>query len=451
MQNTQTLTKQHIEATHYDIIIAGGGVIGCSAAIAIANESAKAQGRHTHTYKIAIVEAHKDIPRARQDPNTRAALNTGYQSTQHPSFDARVVALAEQSYQQLIGFGVEVDDAAVDMCPIQHIHVSDKGRIGQTQLHTPDDSAALGYVVALEQLGKQLLNQVDAHPSIDYFAPSRIQDLEQTQTHINITTSDGQQLSAALLLIAEGANSSTKQHLNIKNTVEQYGQTAIITNIKTQVPHCNWAYERFTAQGPIAFLPMNLSLGSSMSNKTGGQMSVVWTINTDKVDEIMTLPKADFLQKLQGLFSDKLGKFTECSQPVSYPLSLTTAQRYTHHRVICLGNAAQSLHPIAGQGFNLGVRDIKALVDVLFKHTTTAANKIDSACFDDLGGYKQIQAYCKLRDHDKSAVIAATDSLVRLFSNHHLPLVIGRNLGLIGLNNSHTAKSLLTRFAMGER
>jgi 2-octaprenyl-6-methoxyphenol hydroxylase len=279
-------------------------------------------------------------------------------------------------------------------------------------------------------LGRQLQKQIKQFKNIDLYQPDKITSIIQSQSSISCQC-ETVNLQASLLLIAEGAQSNTKSLLNIGNQVEDYHQTAIIANVEAQRAHQNQAFERFTSQGPLALLPMN--------GGAGKRLSMVWTLDSEQSDDVLQLSQRAFLNKLQTLFSDKLGRFVACSERVSYPLKLVTANDFIHHRTICLGNAAQSLHPIAGQGFNLGVRDIEALIKTL----TTGQYS--------LGSFQHLGQYRALREADKQSVIGATDGLVRVFSNQYLPFVIARNLGLLGLNHAPLLKQQFVNFAMGER
>jgi 2-octaprenyl-6-methoxyphenol hydroxylase len=241
-------------------------------------------------------------------------------------------------------------------------------------------------------------------------------------------------LEAKLVIIAEGAQSPTRSLFKLSHEVAAYEQSAIIANVLCQCPHQNRAFERFTSQGPIAMLPMQ--------TEAGNQMSLVWTAQTEKATSIMALSDKDFLQTLQKLFGDKLGKITAASPRHTYPLKLLRTPVFSAHRVICMGNAAQSLHPIAGQGFNLGVRDIDAFLQCIEQQ---AVNRSDPGAFEITHLYK------KLREKDKNSVIQATDGLVRIFSNQYFPLVMGRNISLFALNHAPALKDKLASFAMGKR
>lgn len=408
----------------YDIVIAGGGIVGCAAALALSNAT---------SYSIAVIEAFETEAKAENNEKVKKG-ESAKTTIMHPSFDARVVALAKESFKQLNQFGIGLNEQAVDCCPIKHIHVSDRGHLGQVQLqqsNNQDTEDDLGYVVSLAELGQQMLAQLK-HTNVDYLCPEKITSLVRSQDKTDLQLSN-KTISAKLVLIAEGGQSPSREMFGLSASVEEYAQSAIIANVITQLPHNHSAFERFTSQGPIALLPMQTDAGN--------QMSLVWTIDQDKTDDVMALGEAEFLNKLQQLFGDKLGRFQAASTRYAYPLSLMQVKQFAAHRVICLGNAAQSLHPIAGQGFNLGIRDIKGLLDILVGKGKEA----------DPGEFSVINAYKKVRTQDKESVIAATDALVRVFSNQYLPFTIARNLSLIALNHNSALKNSLASFAMGER
>ncbi|MFC3120921.1 FAD-dependent monooxygenase [Agaribacter flavus] len=391
-----------------DIIIAGGGVVACVAALAISKLT---------DFSVAIIEKHP--PK---------------QNDLHPSFDAKVIALARQTIKQLSEFDIELND--IDMGLIEAIHISDRKHIGQTHL----DAKKLGFsyfgkVVRLEELGLSLYSQLKSQ-GIDYISPDCITDISVSKEKVTATT-ENHVFSAKLLVIAEGANSPTRDLLKLPVKTYDYQQTAIVSNVRMQMPHNNHAYERFTKYGPLAFLPMQLAKGEHW-------MSVVWTLPNDRTSEILALEEDTFCAQLQSLFGYRLGNIKASSARFSYPLMLKEATSYTHHRVICIGNAAQSLHPIAGQGFNLGIRDV---ANLLISMTT----KNDSGKQASLGSFAQIKHYRVLCDSDKQMTIGATDSLVHMFSNHFEPLVIGRNAGLFALNHSESLKRKFSKVAMGER
>jgi 2-octaprenyl-6-methoxyphenol hydroxylase len=414
-----------VEPSNYDIVISGGGVVGCLMALALAK---------TTDFTVLLLEANAAPPSV------------------SPRFDARVIALASESLNTLASLGIDIDQ--IPYQAIAQIHVSDKGHLGQVRLHASDYGIdALGKVVAIDALGQYLLEEVKTFgEQITYLSPVKIEQVKQSASKADITLSNDASVAARLLIVSDGGQSKTASLLGMQTEIQDYAQSAIITNISTQLAHNNVAYERFTSQGPIAFLPMNVSQkaddtkkpSNRRTNSTSKQhndsraMSIVWCTNTENVDAIMALSEEVFLQKLNTLFGYKLGKLVSCSQRFSYPLALVKNQNFVLNRAESIGNAAQTLHPIAGQGFNLGVRDVEALVSVL----KTAK---DPGSFDVMHKYKQA------RHQDKQASIGITNSLLRIFSNKHFPLVVGRNLALMGLNKSSLLKRQFAHFAMGLR
>jgi 2-octaprenyl-6-methoxyphenol hydroxylase len=401
--------------TDYDIVISGGGVVGCLTAIALA----------THTsFSVLLLEA------------VNISAKPATSASQTKRFDARVIALSADSLSTLETLGVNIDDIVHQT--IEQIHVSDRGHIGQVKLIAKEQGlAALGKVVAIEALGEYLLNMVKSlSGQIEYKCPLKIKNAKQTESNVTLELSDSTEICTKLLVVSDGGQSKTASLVGMQSQLTSYGQAAIITNIKTQLAHENIAYERFTSQGPIAFLPMNI--GASNKTFTQHSMSVVWCLNQQFSEQKLQLSEQDFLQELTSLFGHKLGRLTACSQRYSYPLSLSKSHPFVSYRAISVGNAAQSLHPIAGQGFNLGVRDVAELVKVV-KYAT------------DPGEFAAIQQYKKCRQADKDDTVFATEALVKVFSNQYTPFVIARNLGLFALNSFSGPKHQFANFAMGMR
>jgi len=406
--------KSSKHSAEFDIVISGAGVVGCLTAIALA----------THTsFRILLLEAFDSTAKK---PNNEAEAR----------FDARVVALAGQSLNILADLGLNIEEIAHQA--IEQIHVSDRGHIGQVKLNAKEHNIeALGKVVAIEALGEHLLEKVKRlGVSVQYRCPVNIEQATQSQSEVTLQLSDSTQVATKLLIVSDGGHSKTASLVGMHSQAYSYKQAAIITNIKTQLPHKNIAYERFTSQGPIAFLPMNAANGNGKLDQHS--MSVVWCMHEEYAQEKRSLNEPAFLQELLGLFGHKLGKFEACSARFSYPLSLVKTNSFTAHRALCVGNAAQSLHPIAGQGFNLGVRDVAGLIDVL-KYA------------DDPGDFNVTLQYKKDRQADKDATILATETLVKVFSNQYAPLVLARNIGLLALNGLALPKQRLANFAMGTR
>ncbi len=395
----------------FDLIIAGGGTTGICLALSLLKST---------DLRIAIVESHDD---------------TG--QIPHPGFDSRSVALAAKSIELLEEFGI--DDIATIGCPIQHIHVSDKGHLGQCLIHAEEYQLdAVGRVVELHELGNKLTALIGrADPQrVTWFRPDNISNVSRSKNSVEIETANGQSLSASLLVIAEGGASPTRKLVDMDVEQDAYQQKAIIANVETAKPHQNWAFERFTESGPLAMLPLHKVSGQ----QTNGRCSLVWTVRNPQSQELLAMDEKEFLQALQYEFGSRLGPLLGVGKRESYPLTLVQATHVTGHRVALIGNAAQTLHPIAGQGLNLALRDIDGLVEVI----KAALQKAE-----DIGSYMPLSRYSSLRSEDRTRVISMTDSLVRTFSNQHLPLVIGRNIGLSVMNFVPAVKSLFANHAMG--
>lgn len=392
-----------------DIVIAGGGAIGLSLGLALRQQTG---------YSVTLLEAF--------------AENGG---GAHPGFDARGIALAKYSldFFQALGLGANLANISTD---ITHIHVSDKGHMGQTQLHACDYQVPqLGSVVELQDLGQVLQRACQ-----DQFAikqPCSIKTIDSEQPHLTLTLSDASQLQTRLLVVADGAQSPTSQLLKLGQQKKDYQQYAITANVLTSAPHQHWAYERFTANGPIALLPMS-------QNRSG----LVWTVQPHEVEPLLRCSPQRFLQQLQAAFGYRLGRFTRVGERQSFPLKLTQTEHAPLHRVVVAGNAAQSLHPIAGQGLNLGLRDVQALTTMLAQ---SGGESNPRPSDNDPGMFAGLQQYRAHRMADRKQTIQLTDGLLQLFANESLPKIIARNIGLTAMAFSPMAKQRFAQHAMGWR
>jgi len=393
----------------FDIIIAGGGMAGATAALTMAQLG----------LKIALVEP------------IEPELETS------PSFDQRAVALSAASINiyKTLGIWQRIQPLA---CPINNIHVSDQGHFGFTRLNAADYGVdALGQVIPLDQTGPVLWQVIRQTGNIKTFCPFNIVGIDsipsqQKNSQIEVQISDQQNqqtLTAKLLLAADGTFSSTAKMAGINMTRDSYNQHAVIANISTELAHNNRAFERFTKQGPLALLPL-----------TRNRMSLVWCQNEQNINSTMNDPDMDFIEKLQSAFGYRLGQITKVGERNQYPLALHIPEQAFNGRVLLLGNSAHTLHPIAGQGFNIGLRDIAALFDQVQRA------QVDG---EDIGSQPFLERYVAQRQPDWKQTITATDSLVRLFSNDFLPLIIARNKALCVLNKIPFAKQKLAMAAMG--
>lgn len=392
-------------AHDYDVIIVGGGLVGASFACALADTP----------LRIAVIEA---VP---------------YTAPAQPSFDDRSVALAYASRIILTALRVWPRIAPDDLSPINAIHISDRGRPGSTHLHARDaDTEALGYVVPARVLGAALIAQMRTARNVETLSPANLTALRVEIDAAVATIASGtgtREIRARLVIAADGARSQVRSLLGIEAKTLDYGQTAIVTNALPGLPHKGVAFERFTPSGPLAVLP-----------HTQGRCAIVWSVAPTRAQALLALDDAAFLQALQTEFGSRLGRFSTLGARQSYPLSLTQVAQTVHARVALIGNAAHTLHPVAGQGFNLGLRDVVTLAELV---RDAALNGIDIGHADLLVRYRAWRA------RDTRAMTAFTDGLVRLFSNDRLPLVAARNAALLAIDLVPPAKRALLRRTMG--
>ncbi|GMR00792.1 MAG: 2-octaprenyl-6-methoxyphenyl hydroxylase [Gammaproteobacteria bacterium] len=393
---------------YFDLIIIGGGLAGASLACALKDTS----------LKIAVVEAYE--------------LNTDSQ----PSYDDRTVALSYGSrcIFDAMGLWSSLEPFAE---AINTIHISDRGHFGVSRLTKEQEGVdALGYVLENRDIGQQLYAAIDESSDISLFCPAELTSLQQDatkkegQVSVDIVI-DGklQTLTGALLVAADGNNSQVMQLLNIGSSRKDYAQSALITNITPGKKHENVAYERFTETGPLAFLPM-----------TQNRCSVVWTLSPEQADYLYALDDTDFLAQLQQRFGFRLGQIKKTGKRQIYPLFLQAATQMTQGRVAIIGNAAHSVHPVAGQGFNLALRDVALLSELIVDNKRSGEN---------IGSPAMLQQYVSLREADIKRVYRFTDILVKTFSNSIAPVAHLRSLGLLMVDVLPDIKHQLAIQSMG--
>lgn len=350
-------------------------------------------------------------------------------SATHPGFDARAIALSGGTCQQLQRLGIW--PALADcVTPITSVHVSDRGHAGFTTLEARDyDISALGHVIELHEAGLRLFRLLGEAPGVTLHCPARVTGVERSAEQVTVTLDSGAVLSGQLLVAADGTRSPLAGRCGIEWQQRDYQQVAVIANVATARGHQGRAWERFTEHGPLAMLPMS-----------GKRCSLVWCFPAHRQQEVEQWSDARFCRELQQAFGWRLGQIMHSGVRHCYPLALTRADRCVTHRLALVGNAAQTLHPIAGQGFNLGIRDVVTLAEML-AHAWHAGS--------DTGGSALLSAYQARRAADKTATIGVTDGLVSLFANHWFPLVVGRNLGLMTMEWISPARDALAYRTLG--
>jgi 2-octaprenyl-6-methoxyphenol hydroxylase len=389
-----------------DVLIVGGGLVGSTLAYALAQT------------KISTVLLEERNP----------------SFLEQPSFDDRVTALANGSQRILQGLGLWADLAEV-VEPIKSIHISERGRFGVSRIMAEEEGvSALGYTIENRVLGSTIWSQLSELDSLTCLAPAKLDSVSiGTDEVIAGVQIDGshQEVRAKLVVAADGIKSKVRESLGITALTDVYHQQAVIVNCQTEVPHDGQAFERFTSSGPLAFLPLRR-----------GRVGVVWTLDPEQARIISDLADEEFVAELQKAFGNRLGRIGRVGSRSFYPLTRVRSDTLTSNRAVLVGNAALSLHPVAGQGFNLALRDIAALAEVL-----TAARYANATM--DLGDSSLLGRYQAWRLGDQRRVAKFTHGLVKLFGYKLGPLAITRGLCLMAFDLIPGAKGKLAQQTMG--
>lgn len=397
-----------------DIVIAGGGMVGVSLALQLAQALPS-------TVAITLVEGF-------------ALPAPGAAPQYHPSFDARSTALSFSSYEIYRRMGVW---QALEqwVCPIDSIHVSNRGHFGSTLMQTADCGwPALGYVVENPWLGQALLGALHRQGRVEVLSPARVTALAPANAGIalDVEGAASAHWQARLLVVADGAGSGLRDSLGVTVREKPYGQSALIANVSFARPHDGRAFERFTDTGPLALLPL-------LPSRPGEHRSaLVWTLPPARAAELAECPEADFLEALQASFGYRLGRFMHSGQRHCYPLALRESREQVRRGVVVMGNAAHTLHPVAGQGFNLALRDVAQLATTL-----ADADPID------YGDLALLQRYHRAQRRDQGRTIGASDRLPELFMRRDPLLGLARDLALSGLDVAAPLKREFVRHAAG--
>lgn len=392
--------------TDYDIVVVGGGLAGASLACALAGSG----------LRLAVIESHS------------------WRSVAAPRYDDRTLALAYGSRRIFEGMQLWQDVAArAGATPIRRIHISDRGRFGITRLDASEVGLdALGYVVETPGLGSALYLAMERSGAAELIVPAQMQSLtfERDRVHIGLEQEGKERvLSSRLVIGADGGRSRVREAAGIRAHSRDYGQTAVVANVTPQYRPEHIAYERFTDSGPLALLPMREH-----------RCTVVWSVHRGQADAMLAWDDAAFLEHLQERFGDRLGAFLKAGKRSAYPLVLTRVERHVRARVALVGNAAHTVHPVAGQGFNLGLRDVATLSQVLVEALQRGR---------DIGQVDVLAHYLKQRERDTRMVSRFTDGLIQIFANSVPPLTVARNLGLIATDLLPPLKRALIRRTSG--
>jgi 2-octaprenyl-6-methoxyphenol hydroxylase len=336
-----------------------------------------------------------------------------------PDFDARSLALSPASRRILNMLGVW-DILKEYATGIEMIHVSDQHRFGVSRLQGNEENP-LGYVVEMQHINLAL-HQLLAQEQI--MAPAKVTSLNSDLKIATIATDNGEiKIAAQLIVAADGAESAMRRFCDLPAKTKSYNQQAIVANVGLLKPHAHRAYERFTQNGPLALLPMK-----------DNRMSLVWALPPQITEQMMTLSDTDFLRQLQQAFGYRLGRFVKIGKRFTFPLKQVLMPQQTKWPVVFVGNAAHTLHPVAGQGFNLGLRDAATLAQCISKQGLNE-NMLDQ--------------YLQLRHHDQQVITRFTDGLIQIFTSRMPGMGLVRNVGMIALDNIPALKNILARYARG--
>lgn len=389
------------DTTVYDVAIIGGGMVGASLACALGGSK----------LRVAVVEP---VAAPRQFPAD--------------DFDIRVSAITRATQNVFVAVGAWEGMVARRVQPYEAMHVWDACGNGSihfdcTELGEPD----LGHIVENRVILAALLDRLGEFDNIDFLCPAHATGLQLGADAAQLFLADGRTLNAKLLVGTDGTTSWVREQAGIDSTGWAYDQSALVATVKTSRHHLNAAWQRFLPTGPLAFLPL-----------PGGYSSIVWSTGHEQAEVLRALPASEFLDQLQQAFGDSLGRMESVGPRGVFPLRLQHADRYVLPRLALAGNAAHALHPLAGQGLNIGMLDVAALADVLL-----------NAGRRDIGSLSLLRRYERWRKGDNIAMVGAMDVFKRLFSNDKMPLVQLRNVGLGLADRLHPVKNFFMRHGMG--
>lgn len=396
------------------VIIVGGGMVGLSLALMLAKSN----------IAVKLLEAVKY-------PNYDDENVAPY----HSSFDARNTALSRRSVQiyQKLGLWEALQQHAT---PILQVHITEQGSFGKARLVAEQEKVeSFGQVIENAWLGRVLLTQVRQQPLIELIDGVQVTSLTQGADQVQIEAMRNGEyihsLKSKLVIAADGRDSFCRQAIGVGVDEHDYDQVAIVTTVQTSKPHQHVGFERFSALGPLALLPLPGEY----------RRSVVWPVKKGTEAEWLGEENDQhFLDALQETYGDRAGKFEKTGKRFSYPLSQVLADKQAVGRVVLMGNAAHTIHPVAGQGFNLCLRDADVLVRFLMEQLAKS---------DDIGAPENLLAYEQSRLKDQQRVIKFCDSVVRGFSNQNPILKLLRNTGLIAFDVIPGVKPLVANYAMG--
>ncbi len=386
-----------------DIIINGGGMVGLLLANALAE----------HGLSIAIIESTKQASSWKQE-----------------SYDMRVSAVTRASQQIFTTLGVWQNIKSMRISPFREMHVWDSTGDGVIHFDSADiGQPCLGHIIENSVIQTALTNHLKPYDNIHWFQPAVPAEMTIDENKVSLLLDDNTEINSQLIVGADGGRSWIREQAGIEVKATDYKQTAVVATVKTQRHHQETAWQRFLPTGPLAFLPL-----------TDGYSSIVWSTTPDHAESLVSMDDNAFKQTLAEGFGNTLGDILETSPRAKFPLQSQHANHYVKNRLVLIGDAAHTIHPLAGQGVNLGFADAATLAEVIID--TQKARK-------DIGSYKSLRRYERWRKGDNLAMLSAMTGFKTLFSNNSVILKSLRNTGLNLTNNIGPVKNIIIRHAMG--
>ncbi len=392
------------EKTDFDVIIVGAGMVGATLACGLAEEA--------ENLKIAVIDANEP------------------KDWDKDSYDMRVSAITRASQTLFKNIGAWEKIVEQRVSPYRDMFVWDAGGKGELHFDSADmGEADLGHIIENRVIVKALHQRIGEFPQIELLCPARLEKIEFNKDKTNLTLDDKTELSASLVVAADGTRSWVRQQADIAVKGWDFDQAALVTTVKTEKYHQDTAWQRFLKTGPLAFLPL-----------TEGYSSIVWSTSPDEAKRLTDISKEEFAVELEQAFESKLGKVESVAGRAVFPLRLFETLHYVKPRLALVGDAAHTIHPLAGQGVNLGLADVESLMTIIVEALNDKK---------DIGDLKVLRRYERWRRADNRSMLLAMDGLKRLFGSELSAVKDLRSLGLNITNNITPLKNLIMQQAMG--
>ncbi|OLF37286.1 ubiquinone biosynthesis protein UbiH [Psychrobacter sp. C 20.9] len=425
LSNSESLPEKREAITDQQVLIVGGGHVGLS---------------------FALLLAHHGIASTLLEKNRYPTISPTDDRTRSHYLDSRNTALSRRTVQiyQEIGLWDELQSHA---CRIDSVQISEQGSFGRAQLNKAEEKVeSFGQVIENAWLGRKLLLAAQQSPLVTLIDNASVNAVTQKADGVTLSFSNDdaaeseQQLQASVLVACDGSDSTVRQLLNIGTTTYDYQQTAIVGVVETDTAHEHVAIERFSPAGPLAVLPLTDPEGDGNDDyQQGYRRSVVWVCPTGEETKYLE-DDAHFLQTLQQAFGQRAGTFIAAGRRGAYPLSRVLADKQVEGRCVIMGNAAHTLHPVAGQGFNLCMRDAHVLAQMMSSQVLKG---------EDIGNAQLLQRYEKARQTDQKRVIRFCDAVVHGFTHPNPAIKLARNMALLAFDKLPNIKPLVATYAMG--